>query len=87
MVVTEELIHEYAEGAILLDGLEEAIIGIVEEFGAGPRILYSTSKIVSILQESGMMDEGEALEYFYYNIVGGYFGAQNPVFLSDHLDY
>ena len=58
MVVTEELIHEYAEGAILLDGLEEAIIGIVEEFGAGPRILYSTKKIVSILQESGMMDEG-----------------------------
>lgn len=87
MVVTEELIHEYAEGAILLDGLEEAIIGIVEEFGAGPRILYSTSKIVSILQESGMMDEGESLEYFYYNIVGGYFGEQNPVFLSDHLDY
>ena len=87
MVVTEELIHEYAEGAILLDGLEEAIIGIVEEFGAGPRILYSTSKIVSILQESGMMDKGEALEYFYYNIVGGFFGNQNPVFLSDHLDY
>ena len=24
-------INEYAEGAILLDGLEEAIIGIVEE--------------------------------------------------------
>ena len=87
MVVTEELIHEYAEGAILLDGLEEAIIGIVEEFGAGPRILYSTKKIVSILQESGMMDESEALEYFYYNIVGGFFGNQNPVFLSDHLDY
>jgi len=33
------------------------------------------------------MDEGEALEYFYYNIVGGFFGNQNPVFLSDHLDY
>jgi len=32
-------IHEYAEGAILLDGLEDAIVGIVEEFGNGRRIL------------------------------------------------
>jgi hypothetical protein len=38
-------IDEYAEGAILLDDLEEAIIGIVEEFGNGRRILYSKSKI------------------------------------------
>jgi hypothetical protein len=30
----------YAEGSILLDGLEDAIIGIVEEFGNGNRILY-----------------------------------------------
>jgi hypothetical protein len=28
-------LDEYAEGAILLDGLEDAIIGIVEEFGNG----------------------------------------------------
>jgi hypothetical protein len=40
-------IDEYAEGAILLDGLEEAIIGIVEEFGTGRRILYSKPKILS----------------------------------------
>ncbi len=30
----------FAEGAVMLDGLESAIIGIVEEFGNGPRILY-----------------------------------------------
>ena len=36
-----EFLKEFAEGAILLDGLEEAILGIVEEFGNGPRILYS----------------------------------------------
>jgi len=34
-------IDEYAEGAILLDDLEEAIIGIVEDFGSpGKKILY-----------------------------------------------
>ena len=36
-------IDQYAEGAVLLDGLEDAIIGIVEDFGsAGRKILYSS---------------------------------------------
>jgi hypothetical protein len=35
-------IDQYAEGAILLDGLESAIIGIVEDFGSpGKNMLYS----------------------------------------------
>ena len=39
-------IDEIAEGAILLDGLDDAIFGIVEEFGNSPRILYSKNKIL-----------------------------------------
>jgi hypothetical protein len=27
------------------------------------------------------MSEDEALEYYDYNILGGYFGEQNPIFL------
>jgi hypothetical protein len=44
MTINDYDIDEYAEGAIILDGLDEAIIGIVEEFGNGPRILYSKTK-------------------------------------------
>ena len=75
-------IHEYAEGAILLDGLESAIVGITDEFGAGRRILYSKDKIIQILQERDGMTWDEAEEFFDYNIIGGYFGEQNPVFLD-----
>jgi len=75
-------IHEYAEGAILLDGLESAIVGITDEFGAGRRILYSKDKIIQILQERDGMTWDEAEEFFDYNIIGGYFGEQNPVFLE-----
>ena len=85
MIVSEDMINEYAEGAILLTGLEEAIIGIAEEFGNSPRILYSTEKILDILTSEGMTSREEAMEYFRYNIIGGYFGEQNPIFLSDHL--
>lgn len=75
-------IHEYAEGAILLDGLEESIIGIVEEFGNGRRILYSKPKILSILCERDLMTMDEAEEYYDYNILGLHAGEQNAVFLD-----
>lgn len=72
-------INELAEGAILLDGFDDCIIGITEEFGNGPRILYSKEKIINKLMED--MSEEESLEYFDFNIIGGYFGEQNPIFL------
>lgn len=75
-------IHEYAEGAVLLDGLENAIIGIVEEFGNGRRILYSKPKIIQILCERDLMTESEAEEFYDYNILGLYAGEQNAVFLD-----
>lgn len=75
-------INEYAEGAVLLDGLEEAIVGIVEEFGNGRRILYSKSKILSILCERDLMTISEAEEFYDYNILGLHAGEQNAVFLD-----
>jgi hypothetical protein len=75
-------IEEYAEGAILLDGLESAIVGIVEEFGSGNRILYSKQKILNILQERDLMTMGEAEEFYDYNIIGLHAGEQNAVFLD-----
>ena len=74
-------IHEFAEGAIILDGLDDAIIGIVEEFGNGPRILYSKPKIINILCERDLMTQSEAEEFYDYNILGLYAGEQNAVFL------
>ncbi len=75
-------IDEYAEGAVLLDGLESAIIGIVEEFGNGRRILYSKPKILSILCERDLMTMEGAEEFYGYNILGLYAGEQNAVFLD-----
>lgn len=74
-------IDEMAEGAIKLDGLDDAILGIVEEFGNGPRILYSKNKILNILSERDEMTWLEAEEFYDYNILGLYAGEQNAVFL------
>ena len=79
-------IDQYAEGAVLLDGLESAIIGIVQEFGSGNRILYSKQIILNILQERDLMLYGEAEEFYDYNILGLHAGEQNPVFLDQGLE-
>ena len=81
MNLEEYDIDELAEGAIKLDGLDDAIIGVVEEFGNGPRILYSKNKIIYILQERDGMSWSEAEEFYDYNILGLYAGEQNPIFL------
>jgi hypothetical protein len=81
MTINDYDIDEFAEGAIILDGLDDAIIGIVEEFGNGRRILYSKHKILTILCERDLMTMSEAEEFFDYNIIGLYAGEQNPVFL------
>ena len=74
-------IDSYAEGAIILDGFNDAIVGITEEFGGIKRLLYSKYKILKILQEN-LMTQSEAEEYYDFNIVGLYAGDQNPIFLD-----
>lgn len=81
----KEIINEQAENAIILDGFDDAILGIVSEFGNGPRILYSTEKIIEILRDKDGMTEEDAIEYYDYNIIGMYAGEQNPVFLVKNL--
>ena len=76
-------IDEYAEGAILLDGLEGAIVGVVEDFGSpGRKMLYSKPRILHILQERDLMTYDEAEEFYDYNILGLYAGELNAVFLD-----
>lgn len=81
--MTIEEMKEFAEGAIILDGLDDAIMGIAEEFGNGYRIVYSKSKIFSILMNRDGMTEEEAIEFYEYNILGLYASPQNAIFFED----
>ena len=75
-------LDSYAEGAVLLDGLEDCIVGIVEEFGNGKRILYSKELILQKLQTRDLMTREDAEEFYDYNILGLHAGEQNAVFLD-----
>jgi len=75
--------YDLAEGAVMLDGFDDCILGVSESFGEEPRFIYSKKQIIVKLMED--MSEEDAFEYYYYNIVGGMFGEQNPIFIQDIL--
>ena len=78
-----EELFEAAFGAVLLTGFDEAIIGLAEEFGNGPRILYSREKILQIMMERDGMTHDEAMEFYDFNILGLHAGEQNPIILYE----
>lgn len=79
-------LDEYAEGAVMLDGFEDCVIGVVEEFGNGRRLLYSKPKMIEKLCKDDLMTKGEAEEFFDYNILGLHVSEQNAVFLDVEIE-
>jgi hypothetical protein len=75
---------DLAEGAVMLDGFDDCIVGVSESYGEEPRIIYSKKQIISKLMND--MSQEDAIDYYYYNIVGGMFGTQNPIFVQDILN-
>ena len=91
MEVTQEMLMDFAEEAIVLEGFDDCIVGLTEEFGHGFRVLYSVKCIVNKLMQDGM-SEDEALEYYGYNILNAYlllprlfFPAPVYIWLGDRI--
>lgn len=80
-----ELIEEYLEeylpdvSVILLDGFDDAIVGVLEGFDSEYCLAYDRNKIIEILKRD--MTEEEAFKYYEYNIIGAYLGKNIPKFL------
>ncbi len=80
----EEIIELYEEETFLkADGFDEAIIGVSEDFNAPVRLIYSVKKCLEILMKD--MSYEDAMEYFTYNVSGGYVGEKTPVWCWDNF--
>jgi hypothetical protein len=94
--MTREEISEINEEALLIDGFDDAIIGMAERINLGPVVAYDEEKIIEILisqmeledtkglSEDEIIDEKTimAIEYFEYNIKGAWMGENTPVFIT-----
>ena len=75
-----EFIEDNYPDVLIADGFDDAIMGIVERYGMNPVVLYNKNKCLKILQKRDGMTESEALDFYYYNIVGAYMGEHTPCF-------
>jgi hypothetical protein len=81
--IYDQILEFYGDADQLLfaDGFNEAIIGISTKTA---QVVYSQRKIIDILKRE--MDEDEATEFFYYNILDAYVGEHTPIFVYDIWD-
>ena len=76
----DRMASEINEEMLFADGFDEAIIGYIERAGIPSIACYDKYKCIDILARD--MTYEEALDYFYYNVVGSYVGENTPCFLT-----
>jgi hypothetical protein len=77
-----EEIAEINPEALLLDGFDEAIIGMAERINLGPVVAYDVEKILEIMIERDEMTYEEAMEFFDFNIQGAWMGDFTPIYIT-----
>ena len=75
------IIDERYEGAVVFDGLEDAIVGFGQSHGGLPLAVYSEDKIIRVLESQGMSTK-DAIEHYCFNIQCLYAGTQTPLILT-----
>lgn len=80
---TEEIkeeIKEWNPEALLVGGMDGALIGAVFRCGQPTLALYDSNRIIQRLMNRDSMTYEEAEEYFEYNILSAWMGENTPCF-------
>jgi hypothetical protein len=80
----EELSEMYGDELLFLTEpyFDDAIMGVVYQCSK-PFVCYNVDKILEILMKVDKMNEVEAIEYYYFNMVGSYVGENTPVLFEE----
>jgi hypothetical protein len=69
------------EDALVMDGFNDCVVGILERFSMEPIVLYDKDLVIQKLMAEGCDSYEEALEYYSYNQLGAWVGDKTPGFL------
>jgi len=78
----EELAEQYGDDILLMDGFDDCVVGVVEQFGRPPIACYEKEKVIRQMVDDGMTEE-EAEEFFEFNQIGAWVGERTPCFLTN----
>ena len=76
-----EKLEDWADELIIMDGYDDCVLGVADRFGCSSHVVYDLNKVLKKLVESGMTEE-EAREYYEFNMIGSYVGANTPSFVT-----
>lgn len=84
---TRATITEYCEAneievLLLPEEYDSAIVGLGCKFNEYS-VSYDTKKCIQVLQDFHGMEYLDAVEYFEFNVSGGYLGTSTPTFMVD----
>lgn len=77
-----DFVNDYAEGAVLFDGCDSALIGYGSRVDMEPVAIYSYRLLIKAIMDEGTSEE-EAAEYVDYNIVGLWAGERTPIIVYE----
>ena len=81
VILAERLLEIGVDNALVMDGYDDCVIGVLERFGMESIVLYDKAKVIDKLIAEGCDDYEGALEYYEYNQLGGWHGDKTPGFL------
>ena len=64
------MLHEMYDGLMVMDFFDDCIIGIVKGIDNQDKVCYSYRKVIAKLMREDDMTEEDAMEHFYYNMMG-----------------
>lgn len=77
-----ELIEYFQdENMLQMDGYDDCIVGVVEQFGRPPIMCYDKEKVLQKLVSEGLTHD-EAIEFFDFNQIGCHMGEYTPCFIT-----
>ena len=72
---------DHKDKILLADGFDNCLIGFRSK-GGNPVAVYDKWKMIKQLAKDLDTHDGEALEYFDYNIEGAYVGEFTPIYVD-----
>tara|TARA_R110002110_G_scaffold363218_1_gene573077 strand:- start:82 stop:327 length:246 start_codon:yes stop_codon:yes gene_type:complete len=68
---------------LFADGFEKAFVGLtIPSSNRNEVAVYDYMLCIDVLMKRDGMNEEDAIDYFYFNVVGAYVGEYTPVFIN-----
>lgn len=74
-----EIMDEMGESLVLMDGMDEALIGISQRPNEPMLAVYSYDSIIDVLMANDGMFYDDAVEYAEFNICCAWIGPETPI--------